>query len=80
MKVEVLLTIQGRQVAVPVACPFCPTDPPAPDPQLVEADHFHCPQCKRIFVAYNVTDYLDAITASRPALLVGELLRPLIDR
>lgn len=71
MKVEV--EIHGQLVTV--ECPFCPADPPPPDPRLIETDRFVCPQCRREFVAMSARQYAEAITASRPALLVADLLR-----
>jgi hypothetical protein len=55
-----------------VACPFCAT---TERPHHVGGDEYACRACKRPFVWFLSTDdYLTAITASRPALLVGELL------
>ncbi len=53
-------------------CPFCQD----PDPHHVGDDEYACRACKRPFVWFLSTeDYVTAITASRPAMLVGELLR-----
>ena len=71
MKIEV--SINGRIVAV--VCPHCLADPPQPDPRLIDTDRFWCPACKREFVALSAHDYGAAVAASRPGLLVGDLLR-----
>ncbi len=52
-------------------CPWCD----APDPHLIETSQYSCRRCHRAFVWLTPEDYAREVAASRPGLLVGDLLR-----
>lgn len=72
MQVEVV--VNGTTVTV-----TCPNQKCSPkdraEPRLIEAGRFLCPTCGQEFVAFNTDDYVAALQAERPALLVVEILR-----
>lgn len=52
-------------------CPWCHDR----SPRMVETSRYWCSHCQQEFMWLTPTEYVDAIAASRPGLLVGDLLR-----